>query len=153
MTVRVAVAQTEPNSGRRNAPELPGTAGGAAAAGAQLLVLPLVAIPATCLQRRGGTAVFPRTVTGPCHDGARRRLPEAGIHAVFCRWIATADLFAMQPCSRAKRCDRHDWKTHLPFLGVIVSSHPGRLHVTRRTRTIGLESARHPLPERDQTPR
>jgi predicted amidohydrolase len=144
MTLRVAVAQTEPKLGEneRNLETCLALLDEAAAAAAQLLVLPECAIPGYMFDSADEALPFAEEIPGSSTEAFEQACRRLDIHTVCGLLERDGDLLR-----NAAVLVGPDgligtyWKTHLPFLGVDRFVAPGdELHVYEtRLGRIGLE--------------
>jgi predicted amidohydrolase len=128
MTLRVAVAQTEPKLGEkeRNLETCLALLDEAAAAGAQLLVLPECAIPGYMFDSAEEALPFAEETPGPSTEALAEACRRLDIHTVCGLLERDGDLLR-----NAAILVGPDgligtyWKTHLPFLGVDRFVEPG----------------------------
>lgn len=133
MTLRVAVAQTEPKLGEkeRNLESCLALLEGAAAAGAQLLVLPECAIPGYMFDSAEEALPFAEEIPGPSTTALADACRRLDIHTVCGLLERDGDLLrnAAVLVGPGGLVGTY-WKTHLPFLGVDRFVEPGdELHV------------------------
>jgi len=126
--MRVAVAQIEPALGEkeRNLEVCLGRAEEAAAAGAELLVLPECAIPGYVFESLDEARPFAEEIPGPATDELEAACSRLGIHLV----CGLLERDGADVCNTAVLVGPDGLigtyrKTHLPFLGVDRFTRPG----------------------------
>jgi len=126
--MRVAVAQIDPKLGEpgRNLDVCISRMEEAAAAGAQLIVLPECAIPGYMFDSPDEAMPFAEEVPGPATAVLEQESRRLGIHVVC--GLLERDGDALRNCAAFVGPDGligKYWKTHLPFLGVDRFTVPG----------------------------
>src|SRR5919197_1692212 len=126
--MRVAVAQLEPQLGEkeRNLEACLARVEEAAAAGAELIVLPECAIPGYMFDSPEEAMPFAEEVPGPSTEALERESGRLGVHLVC--GLLERDGDALRNCAAFVGPDGligKYWKTHLPFLGVDRFAVPG----------------------------
>jgi predicted amidohydrolase len=126
--MRVAVAQIDPKLGEpgRNLDVCVSRMDEAAAAGAELIVLPECAIPGYMFDSPEEAMPFAEEVPGPSTEALERECRRLGIHVVC--GMLERDGDALRNAAVFVGPDGligKYWKTHLPFLGVDRFAFPG----------------------------